>query len=143
MAEVPSPTVLRIAAAIIEDAEGRLLFVRKRGTSAFMQPGGKLEPGEASDATLVRELHEELGLEIATSSLRFVGRFAAPAANEPGLTVDCDVYDVPLAGEPVVAAEIEELIWVDPTALPPRTTAPGALAPLSRDILVPLVLARR
>lgn len=38
-------TVFRIAAACLLDAQGRLLLVRKRGTRAFMLPGGKHEPG--------------------------------------------------------------------------------------------------
>lgn len=132
------PAPIRVAAAIIEDGSGRLLFVRKRGTTAFMQPGGKLEPDESPDQTLVRELAEEVGLLVPVSALGFVGVFRAPAANEPGRVVEAHVYDVPLTGTPAVAAEIEELAWVDPEALP----ATG-IAPLSRDVLVPLVLGRR
>ncbi|WBU38578.1 NUDIX hydrolase [Homoserinibacter sp. YIM 151385] len=133
-----APAPLRIAAAIIEGEDGRLLFVRKRGTTAFMQPGGKLEPEETADETLARELEEELGLDVSPAQLRYVGRFSAPAANEPGLEVDAEVYDAPLTGRPAVAAEIEELAWVEPTALEGID-----VAPLSRDILVPLILARR
>ncbi|TPW76246.1 NUDIX hydrolase [Schumannella soli] len=131
-------TVLRIAAAVIEGDDGRLLFVRKQGTTAFMQPGGKLEPDEAPDAALVRELAEELGLDVAPSELGFLGRHHARAANEPDTDVDAWVYDAPLTTEPRIAAEIAELAWVDPSDLGDRD-----VAPLSRDILVPLVLARR
>ena len=130
--------VLMIAAAIIEDGSGRLLFVRKTGTTAFMQPGGKLEPGETAAAALVRELHEELGLVIDESELTFVGRFDAAAANEAGWSVDAHVFDAPLSAEPIVSAELEELVWVDAADLRDRD-----VAPLSREILVPLVLARR
>src|SRR5689334_25439222 len=42
---------IRIAAAVICDADGRMLLVRKRGTNAFMQPGGRFaEDGDASSA---------------------------------------------------------------------------------------------
>ncbi|EPM86442.1 NUDIX hydrolase, partial [Pseudomonas syringae pv. actinidiae ICMP 18804] len=37
--------VINIAAALLIGADGRTLLVRKRGTQAFMQPGGKIEPG--------------------------------------------------------------------------------------------------
>ncbi|MHB9005113.1 MAG: NUDIX hydrolase, partial [Coriobacteriia bacterium] len=57
--------VIRVAAALIVDEGGRILLVRKRGTTVFMQPGGKYEPGETAAETLSRELHEELGLRIA------------------------------------------------------------------------------
>ena len=53
--------IIRVAAALIVDDGGRLLLVRKSGTSVFMQPGGKYEPGETGAQTLARELHEELG----------------------------------------------------------------------------------
>jgi len=129
---------IRIAAAVIEREDGHLLFVRKRGTTAFMQPGGKLEADEPADWALSRELKEELGLHIDADSLTPIGRFSAPAANEPGHRVDAWVFDAPLRGEPSAQAEIEELAWIDPRS-------PGALdlAPLSRDVLIPLILHRR
>ena len=77
-----SPAVLRIVAALIVDERGRALMVRKRGTSRFMQPGGKPEPGETDAAALARELSEELGLIVDPGELVPVGRFTADAANE-------------------------------------------------------------
>ena len=63
------PPVIRIAAAVILDADGRTLVVRKRGTSAFMQPGGKIMAGESAVDALHREVAEELGVEVAPSSV--------------------------------------------------------------------------
>jgi 8-oxo-dGTP pyrophosphatase MutT (NUDIX family) len=107
------PTI-RIVAAVIKDDSGRWLLVRKRGTSVFMQPGGKLEPGEAAGDALVRELAEELGLRVGADELGHLGRFTAPAANEPGYDVDADVFTAPLGGPVEPLAEIEELRWVVP-----------------------------
>jgi len=118
--------VLRIAAAIILDEDGRMLLVRKRGTQVFMQPGGKLEPGESAAECLVRELKEELGLAVDAASLDWVGRFGAPAANEPGHHVDCDVFRVSSIGVVTAAAEIEEARWFSRELL---STVP--LAPLT------------
>ena len=118
--------VLRIAAAIILDEDGRMLLVRKRGTQVFMQPGGKLEPGESAGECLVRELAEELGLAVDAALLGWVGRFDAPAANEPGHLVDCDVFRVSRIGVVTVAAEIEEARWFSRESL---ATVP--LAPLT------------
>ena len=46
-------TVIRIVAAVVADERGRLLLVRKRGTTAFMQPGGKPEAGETPAETVL------------------------------------------------------------------------------------------
>src|SRR5689334_9671189 len=46
---------IRIAAAVICDADGRMLLVRKRGTNAFMQPGGKIDGDEDAISALSRE----------------------------------------------------------------------------------------
>jgi len=124
---------IRIAAALLTDARGRLLLVRKRGTAWFMQPGGKIEPGEQPFDALARELREELGLVISSEAARHCGRFAASAANEPGFTVEAELFTLPLDGEPQPAAEIAEIAWLEPGTAP---TLP--LAPLTRDHALPL-----
>jgi 8-oxo-dGTP diphosphatase len=129
------PTI-RIAAAVILDDAGRILLVRKRGTTAWMQPGGKVEPGEAPADTLVRELDEELGLVVAVADLEHWGRFGSAAANEPGHLVDCDIYAVAISSTPVVAAEIEELRWVS------LDDAELTIAPLALEHVWPRLRAR-
>ena len=121
--------ILHIAAAILSAPDGRTLLVRKRGAGAVMQAGGKIEPGEDPRAALCREL----ALHIAPDAATYVGRFEAPAANEPGYTVRAEIYRIALAGTTLrPAAEIAEIAWVDPRA-------PGLpLAPLTRDHILPL-----
>jgi len=125
---------VEIVAAIISDGEGRTLLVRKRGTSAFMQPGGKREPGEDDIAALARELREELGCELIADSVVLAGEFRAPAANEQGREVVAQVYRVDVEGEPRAQAEIDDAVWIDPAT-------PGAieLAPLTRDIVLAML----
>ncbi len=123
---MPSP-VIRVVAACITNAAGELLLVRKRGTAAFMNPGGKYEPGETAPQTLVRELHEELGLVIAEADLEYVGSFETDAANEPGHLLEAEVYRFVSAASVAPLAEIEELRWVDPADLGSTVVAPLVL----------------
>lgn len=104
---------LVVAAVVLRDAAGRVLSVRKRGTQRFMLPGGKLEAGESSADAAVREVREELGLELDPAGLRFLGPFVTDAANEPGhgLRADVYAYERAVAGESA-AAEIAEVRWL-------------------------------
>ena len=125
--------VVRIVAAIPLDSTGRTLLVRKRGTAAFMQPGGKLALGEAPRAALARELSEELGCGLDLKACRSLGHFEAEAANEPGTTVHAELFSVRLLGEPRPSGEIEEMVWFDPDM-----DVPLVLAALTKEHAIPL-----
>lgn len=106
---------IRIAAALILRTNGDTLLVRKHGATAFMQPGGKIEPSENPVDALLRELQEEIGLRLAADALKPLGRFEAPAANEPDHFVRADVFVAEIGDMPVArAAEIAEIRWISP-----------------------------
>lgn len=121
-----SGKVFTLAAALVLDSSGRALLVRKHGTHAYMQPGGKIEPGESAREAIVRELAEELTLTVDPDDLGHLGRFTADAANEPGWTVDCEVFTLVTDAPVTVAAEIAEARWFDP-----RDTGDAVIAPLT------------
>jgi 8-oxo-dGTP diphosphatase len=76
MQDTAGPGLLLVAAAALIDGDGRVL-VQQRASGALAGlwefPGGKLEPGETPAAALVRELAEELAIDVETACL-------APAA---------------------------------------------------------------
>ena len=133
------PLVLTLSAVLVRDADGRILLVRKRGTRKFMQPGGKLEPGETFVQAAVREVHEELGLAVAEEDLDDLGRWYGPAANEENTSIDAGLFGWTLpAGStpPAAAAEIEEILWATPADAAERSD----LSPLLSEHLLPRLL---
>ncbi len=126
---------IRVSAVVLATPDGRILTVRKRGTVRFMLPGGKPEPGESAAECAIRECREEVGLVLDPDRLVHLGRFVAPAANEDHHLVDSEVYVHPVPGDPVAAAEIVELRWLNPVGPLPDDLAPmltGAVLPALR-----------
>lgn len=76
-----------VVAGLIVDEAGRVLLAQRRADQAhpllWELPGGKVEPGEAPEAALARELVEELGVEVAVGRIWEVLFHAYP---------DYDVY---------------------------------------------------
>jgi 8-oxo-dGTP diphosphatase len=62
--------IIHVAAAAIIDAEGRVLLAQrpegKEMAGMWEFPGGKIEPGETPEAAMIREIKEEIGLDICS-----------------------------------------------------------------------------
>lgn len=75
MPEQPPTTrkLVLVSAAALVDTQGRILLARRpEGKSLaglWEFPGGKMEPGESAEAALIRELDEELGVDVSRSCL--------------------------------------------------------------------------
>ena len=107
---------LVVAGLIIGD-DGRVLITQRRADQSLpLQrefPGGKVEPGEAPVAALVRELREEIGVEVAVGRIWDVLFHEYPAFDLVMLVYACRI----VAGEPR-AVEVADLRWVLPGELP-------------------------
>lgn len=107
-----------VAAVVLTDQQGRIVLVRKRGTSRFMLPGGKIEPGEEPEECAIREAAEELGVTLDRKGLELLGVWEAPAANEPDHRVHGHIYVHPWVadgdGDLAPAGEIEAVLRLHP-----------------------------
>lgn len=129
---------IRIAAALIENGRGEMLLVRKAGTRAFMQAGGKIEPHEQPIEALGRELAEELNWAGDIDAASYLGCFKAAAANEPGQTVEAELFLLRARGGMRANGEIDAMVWVNPTQARALDLAPltqRCVLPLFEDLL--------
>ncbi len=129
---------LLVAAVALVDADGRVLLARrpegKSMAGLWEFPGGKVKRDETPEQALVRELHEELGLDTRQSCLAPIG-FASHAYQDFHLLMPLFVCRT-WRGMPA-PREGQELAWVRPPrlgdyAMPP---ADAPLIPLLRDLL--------
>lgn len=104
--------------------EGRVLLVHRRPVkrarpNVWDLPGGLMEDGEPELVALRRELHEELGVRVATSSASHLCRLIAGPAEEPALLSAWVLRD--WQGTPANAApeEHDDIGWFGIEELPP------------------------
>lgn len=91
----------------------RLLLTRTRGQKIYLNPGGKLEPGESIMDALVRELHEELSIVVDPAKAIEFGTFYAEAAGQTSKWLRMDMFMVTAyEGRVEASGEIEEVRWV-------------------------------
>ena len=101
--------------ALVRNAEGRYLFVRRSGLSrhhagTWEPPGGKMDAGETVDVTLEREVAEETGLRIR--DMRVAG--AVEGETEQARFVGLMMEAVAEPGEVTLSEEHDAFVWVTP-----------------------------
>jgi 8-oxo-dGTP diphosphatase len=135
--EAAKPRLLVVAAALV-DADGRVLLARRPEGKAMAGlwefPGGKVGDGESPEAALVRELAEELAVDIGESCLAPL-TFASHAYDDFHLVMPLYVCRV-WSGTPT-AREGQALKWARPTAMAelPMPPADAPLVAMLRDLL--------
>ena len=123
-----------IAIALIW-CDGKLLIARrppKTHLANFWEfPGGKCEEGETLEDCLVREVREEIGIEVEITSGRPAIEYVYPERKVVLHPFDC----VPAAGEPQ-ALGCQEWKWVEPNDLN-QYEFPAANASLIENLICP------
>lgn len=116
--------IVEKVAWILRDGDGRVLVARSHGKDAYYLPGGKPEPGETERDALVREIREELGVDLVPETVApaFTVR-AAAHGKDAGTEVRMACYTAGHRGTLEPLAEIAELAWLDPAAAAPVSGA--------------------
>jgi len=104
-----------VIAHIIRD--GKILLIEKKqghGKGKWNGPGGKIEPGESPEDAMVREVKEEVGIDV--KSYRLIGHIDFYSVNEEDWEVF--VYRVEdFGGQPVETEEARPQ-WIDLSKIP-------------------------
>ncbi len=130
--------LLLVAACALIDTDGRILLARrpegKKMAGLWEFPGGKLDPGETPEAAVIRELREELGIDVASNCL---APFAFASHAYESFHLLMPLFLCRRWGGTPTAREGQVLAWVRPEKLSeykmPAADLP--LVPLLRDFL--------
>lgn len=99
--------------ALIYFKEGKILSSRSKGKKLYYLPGGKRENNETDIQTLVREIKEELSVDILEDTIQFYGCFSAQAdGKEDGVNVKMTCYQAEFKGQLEADHEIDEIVWL-------------------------------
>jgi 8-oxo-dGTP diphosphatase len=137
-AEDGGKPLLLVAACALIDSDGRVLLARrpegKKMAGLWEFPGGKLHPGETPEAALIRELKEELGIDVSTACL---APFAFASHEYERFHLLMPLYLCRRWKGVPAPHENQTLAWVRPHKLAdyPMPPADKPLIPLLRDFL--------
>jgi 8-oxo-dGTP diphosphatase len=99
-------------AGLFARREQQILLVRVRNNKHWYLAGGKIEPAETPRQALLRELAEELSIEIEPSTIRQEFVVIGPAYDQQG-DVELICFSAKWRNEPSPRGEITEAAWLD------------------------------
>ncbi len=100
--------------AFIQTENGKILSTKSKGKDKYYIPGGKRELGETDEQTLIREISEELSVNIIPKSMEYVGTFKAQSdGQKKGIIVKMTCYKAKYSGVLKANSEIEEIKWLN------------------------------
>jgi len=134
----PARPIVLVAAVALIDPDGRVLLAQrpegKHLAGLWEFPGGKVHAGETPEAALIRELDEELGIDVVASCL---APFTFASHAYPEFHLLMPLYVCRKWSGIVTAREGQQLKWVRPTQFGgyPMPPADKPLVAMLRDLL--------
>jgi 8-oxo-dGTP diphosphatase len=100
--------------AFIELKDGKVLETCSYNKDKWYIPGGKREAGESDKTALIREIKEELQVDLIPETIEHYGTFEAQAHGKPaGVMVRMSCYTAKYNGALMPSAEVEKMDWFD------------------------------
>ena len=100
--------------AFIEIKNRKVLETKSFGKDKWYIPGGKRIEGESDEKALVREMKEELSVDVIPETIKHFGTFEAQAhGKSEGVIIRMTCYKAAYKGELKPAAEVEKMDWFD------------------------------
>ncbi len=100
--------------ALVKIENGKILSTKSKGKTKYYIPGGKRENDETDEQTLIREIKEELSVDIIKESIEYVGTFKAQSDGaKEGIIVKMTCYQANYIGDLKEDNEIEEIRWLN------------------------------
>lgn len=99
--------------AWIHIVDRKILSTRSEGKDVYYIPGGKPEGNETAKETVIREIKEELSVDLVPEELTEVGVFEADAHGKgDGVKIVMTCFTGTFEGDIQAAAEIAEVVWL-------------------------------
>jgi 8-oxo-dGTP diphosphatase len=100
--------------AYIYTKNKKILSTLSKGKDTYYIPGGKREENETDEQTLIREIKEELNVDIIKDTIKYYGKFEAQAhGKQEGIIVKMTCYTADFTGEIMPSSEIEKIEWLE------------------------------
>lgn len=98
--------------AFIYIKDRQILMTLSKGKDTYYIPGGKRENGESDEQALIREVKEELTVDIISETIKHYGTFEAQAHGKPaGTIVRMTCYEAAFEGKLQPSTEIQDIAY--------------------------------
>ncbi len=129
----------KVGLLLLSDNETKFLVCQKNHfTSKFIMPGGRFENCENDEECLIREIKEELDVDVDIASLKFIDQYQDVAAGDPNRNVVIRLYKGKVVGEPKPTNEIIKFHWISKDDI-----SNPLVSPIIKNKVIPDLIKRK